>query len=199
MSTHPQESSGSSEPATFFFAPEIELSTVSILWHQPHRLGGFLRDLDPLVHLAQPYLRKIVEALLIAWGELGPDLDWATVVQIIRELGAFEQCGGIQGLDEVYSAAQYGFEDQARSDKIFGHYVQMLRTYAQNREADPPRVPDYFTRGVINLYPNENKKGAGAPDAIGEGKIAGKLYRATASPQSDGTGRKFLKITLVPK
>jgi hypothetical protein len=62
-------------PLTFIFAREIEVSTVSTLWHQPARLPEFLRIIDPLVHLTQPHLRHILEAITLAHGELGIDLD----------------------------------------------------------------------------------------------------------------------------
>jgi hypothetical protein len=186
-------------PQTFLFAPEIEQTIVSLLWHQPDRLPGFMRDLDPAVHITQPHLRKILEAISVAWGELGADLDWPIVIQIIRELGHFEDCGGLEGLDEVYRAAEYGYSDRVLADQIFGHYLQMLRHYAQNRQADPPRKPDFFTRGALRLFPNKNKKSDSAPDAVGDGKIAGKLYSASAWIESDAFGQKIFKINLVPK
>ena len=76
---------------------EIELATVSTLWHQPQRLPDFLRVIDPQVHFTQPNLRHALDALTLSYGELGVDLDFPTVVEVIRELGTFDECGGLPG------------------------------------------------------------------------------------------------------
>ena len=68
-------------PMTFYFAPEIEVSAISILWREPARLAEFLRVCDPLVHLTQPHLRIILESIGIAYGELNT-ADWATVSRL---------------------------------------------------------------------------------------------------------------------
>jgi hypothetical protein len=174
-------------PDSFIFAPEIEVATVSLLWKQPERCAAFLRDLDPAVHLTQPHLRHIVEAVTLAYRELGC-ADWATVAGVLRELKHFEDCGELLGLNEVYCAA----EITPNSDQIFTHYVSMLQAYALGRELNQPVFR--FNRGEIKLVPNKIKRSESAPDFIGTGKVAGRLYRAAAWTSADG-----LSISLIPK
>jgi len=174
-------------PESFIFAPEIEVATVSLIWKQPERCARFLRDLDPALHLSQPHLRYIVEAVALAYSELGC-ADWATVVGVLRELKHFEDCGELLGLNEVYSAV----EITPVSDQIFDHYVSMLQSYALGREKNQSVYR--FNRGDINLVKNKVKRIESAPDFIGEGKVAGRLYRAAAWTNTDG-----LSISLIPK
>jgi hypothetical protein len=185
------------EAYTFYFAPEIELSVVSECWHAPDRLSVVKRELDPAVHLTQPHLRWILEALDLAYRELGA-VNFEIVVQVLREMHHLEDCGGLEGLNEVYKAAAYG-RDPVRDQKIFDAELAMLKQYAINRKVDPPHPPDFFTRGQLVLYPNKTKHFDSQPDATGEGKIGGRCYRATAWLESDQHGQEFFKVSLTPK
>jgi hypothetical protein len=187
-------SADSEPPATFYFAPEIELSVVSLCWHEPERLAGFYRDFDLAVHIGQPHLRIILEAINQAYGHLNTT-DWASVVQLIRELGKLEHVGGLDGLNEVYQAQFYGRDNAERTEKIWADYLRLLRYYAANRKEIPPRPPDFFTRGSITLYPNKAKTSLLAPDAAGEAKIAGRRYQAALYIDS----QQVFRISLVPR
>jgi hypothetical protein len=196
----PAKATGEQHP--LLFAPEIEASLVSMCWHEPERVALVYRQLDPAIHLVQPHLRLVLEAINIAYGQLG-SADWASVVQVVREGGQFEECGGLEGLNALYDLRAYG-RDQARDEVIFSDYLQMLKHYARNRAQEPPRKADYFTGGHLDFYLHKandpaKEPGLGNPDLIGEGKVAGKIYLGSAWTERDAKGQKFLKIRLMPK
>jgi hypothetical protein len=186
------------EKATFTYAPEIETNTVSILWHEPDRLADFLRLVDPQTHFVQPHLRIILEAINIAWGELA-SADFATVAQVIRELGKMEECGGLEGLNQVYSAGEpiraTNAEDAAilrkQVDVILADYVRMLQAYAENRAIDPARPIYPLTGGRGRAIRNKLKRFSGQPDFIGEATIAGKKYKMRLDVSADGNEAQF--------
>jgi hypothetical protein len=172
------------------WALEIETAAVSTLWQEPVRCSSFLREIDPLVHLTQPHLRLILEAVNLAYGELG-DADFATVVQVVREIGAFEEVGGLDGLNAVYSNAEH------TPDALFAHYVETLKIYAAARNADPPRRPvTRFTGGKASLYLNKAKRRPNDPDYLGEARIRGHGYRLRGWLCED---REAVNITLEPQ
>ena len=176
---------------TSHFAPEIEQAAVSILWHEPNRVTGFLRELDPALHLVQPHLRRIVEAVNLAWAELNV-ADWATVIQVVRELGAYDDCGGLEGLNSVYSIAEYRCDKQ-KTDVIFTHYVDMLKSYAAARidRIPIPQTPFTGTRATLSL--NKVRRSAFDPDFIGRLRIAGVFYQAKIWKATNG---EFLNLDL---
>jgi hypothetical protein len=114
---------------TFHWVPEIEQATVSILWHEPERVAEFLREIDPAVHLYQPSLRIILEAIGIAYGELNC-ADWATVVEVVRELGHFGNAAG-SGLMRFTATMD------CRTPIFFAGIS--WKDYALARQAIPPR------------------------------------------------------------
>ncbi|MGD0181212.1 MAG: hypothetical protein ABSC15_15480 [Terriglobales bacterium] len=191
------------EPQTFLFAPEIEEAAVTMLWRQPDRLGQFLRELDPAVHITQPHLRYLLEAIDLAWRELGA-VDFATVVTVIRELGRFEDCGGLEGLSELWSNGDCHVaspkEDPAiaedRFNRIFLHYIEMLKTYALARKSDFHFSVTRFSSGGGELRPNKNKRRDTDAAFVGEVNVAGKLYRTAAYFSTD---LGSIRLVLLPK
>jgi hypothetical protein len=168
-----------SEQADQIWAIEIEVATVSTIWHQPELCAEFLRVCDPLVHLTQPHLRIILEAIGIAYGELNA-ADWATVVEVVRELGQFEEVGGLEGLNAVYSATEFNPDPVFRqrvSDPIFKDHVKLLQEYARHRQMDPPCPVHWFSGGKANLYLNKTKRQPTDPDYLGSAKVRGQNYR----------------------
>lgn len=180
------------ETATFHFAHEIESAVVSLLWHEPERCGEFFRELDPDLHLSQPNLRVIAQAISLTWRELGTT-DFAIVVQMVRELSGLEEAGGIEGLNSVYLLKQFR-ADKETTDAIFSHYLEMLKAYALGRQNN--MAVYRFNRGDILLVQNKLKNKGNGPDLIGQGKIAGRRYRAIGYHQTQDDS---YSISLIPE
>ena len=183
---------------TFVFALEIEVATVSTIWLEPERCAEFLRVCDPLVHLTQPHLRIILEAVQIAYAELNA-ADWATVVEVVRELGAFEEVGGLEGLNTVYSATEPSpnpvFRERV-SNPIFDHHIELLQEYARTRQMDPPRPVARFSGGRGTARINKASHRPANPEYLGDAIVRGIQYVVRVDVSSDGT---FLNFRLEPK
>jgi len=185
-------------PPTFHFAPEIEQSLVSLCFYAPERIAVLKRELDPQVHFTRPELRHILEAIELAYRELG-SRDFATVIQTLRELGCLEDCGGAAGVNQVFEQYRYGFSSTEALEEIFAHYIEMLKAYAQARSNQPPINVYRFLRGDITLVKNKTRANDRCPHWIGEGKVAGRTYRASAFTNQDKNGQSVLAISLCPK
>jgi DnaB-like helicase N terminal domain len=179
-------------PTTFHFAPEIEQSLVSLCFYAPERIAVLKRELDPAVHFTRPELRFILQAIELAYRELGSS-DFASVIQTLRELGRLADCGGAPGVNQVFEEYRYGFSSPKAEEEMFDHYVDMLKRYAIARRANTNLL--YFNRGDLFLAPNKAKATPRSPDYIGNGKVAGKPYSATAYQSKDGN----LCVSLLPK
>lgn len=160
-------------------APEIEMALVAGLWHEPERLAQTLRWLDPDAHLVQPFLRLVVSALGRCYAELGA-VDFASVVECLRELGQLEECGNLEGLDQLYEARWYA--------PLFELYGQFLRDTALRRQADPQKLPPFFSGGIGRL--TLNKVGQ-SPHYIGSARIAGHSYRLSGWGKDENIDLKF--------
>lgn len=176
-------------PETFVYAPEIETAFVSICFHQPERCGVAYRELDPQVHFIQPHLRHILEAIDLAYRELGM-ADWPSVIQVLREQNRLEACGGLDGINQVYIA----HTPTPVTGRIFDHYLDLLKDYAVNRKLDPPQKTYKFTDGKGTVVPNKVKRKETDPDELGQAFVAGKAYsvKVWRSPE-------FTNFRLYPK
>lgn len=183
--------------ASELFCAEIELSCISLCWHEPERLPEFLRELDPALHIFERHLRLILDAINLSYGELGAT-DWATVIQCVREAGTYEECGGLDGLNEVYQKMEYRSSGDD-TDRIFRHYIDCLKEYARARKSDPPPAVHMFTSGKLVMRGNKNKRLENSPDSLGEGSIAGRRYEARGWRRTGADGQPFYDITLIPK
>jgi hypothetical protein len=177
--------------STFHFAPEIEQSLVSLCFYAPERIAVLKRQLDLGLHFTRPELRFILQAIELAWGELG-ERDFVSVIQTLRELGHLEDCGGAPGVNQVFEEYRYGFSSEQALEQIFTHYIEMLKAYALGRQTAQPVFR--FNRGDIILLPNKLKRSPASPDFVGEGKVAGRCYRAAEWINSAGHC-----VSLVPK
>jgi hypothetical protein len=177
--------------STFQFAPEIEQSVVSLCFYAPERIAELKRELDPQAHFTRPELRHILEAIDLACRELGVS-DFATVICVLRELGRLEDCGGPGGVNAILEEYRYGFSSPQAQAEIFAHYIEMLKAYALGRQS--AQSVFRFNRGDITLLPNKLKRSPASPDFIGEGKVAGRFYRAAEWINSAGHC-----VSLVPK
>jgi hypothetical protein len=179
-------------PPTFHFAPEIEQSLVSLCFYAPERIGVLKRELDFSLHFTRPELRLILQAIELTYRELGAS-DFASVIQTLRELKCLEDCGSAAGVNQVFEEYRYGFSSPQAQQEIFDHYVDMLKRYAVARSSNTNLL--YFNRGELLLTPNKAKTSPRSPDYIGNGKVAGKPYSATAYQSKDGN----LCVSLLPK
>jgi DnaB-like helicase N terminal domain len=187
------------EPLTsFHFAPEIEQALVSLCFSAPERIATLKRELSPEVHITQPHLRHILEGIELAYRELGTR-DFASVIRVLREEGRLEDCGGAQGVNEVFEQYRYGFSSPQAQEQIFAHYIEMLKAYALGRANQPPVAVYRFARGDLTLVKNHAQINDSAPEWIGEGKVAGRHYRASAWSARNKNGHQLLSIALCPK
>ena len=171
------------------YSAEIETACASLLWHHPEWLAQFLREHDPQVVFFQPHLRQVVEAVNIAYGEAGL-ADWPTVVKVVRELNAYRECGELDGLNAIYTAAA---PEGLLDERCFSHYCDMLRRYASARGHQVRLFS--FVRGDFILERNPSKKSEAAPDWVGTGKFSGRLCKALAYRTA---GDHLLRLAIVP-
>jgi hypothetical protein len=144
------------------------------------------------VHFTRPELRFILQAIELAYRELGSS-DFASVIQTLRELKCLEDCGGAPGVNQVFEEYRYGFSSPKAQQEIFDHYLDMLKRYAVARSSNTNLL--FFNRGDLVLTLNKAKATPRSPDYIGIGKVAGKPYSATAYQSKDGN----LCVSLLPK
>ena len=166
---HPPPSHGSEpeQPTTLHFAVQIERSLVSVLWHHPQFLDLARHELDFSVHISVPAYRKIIDALIIVYGELGLDLDFPCVTQCIVDMDALEECGGLLGLDQIFTDGGYYPEGRHRPEPIIREYIRVVKEYAVARQVNPFTAVRHFTRGRGFLQRNKMATRPSHPSVIG--------------------------------
>jgi hypothetical protein len=175
----------------FYFAPEIEQALVATVWQHPECFELVKAELDFDVHILSPPLRKILQAIELVYGDVGYDLDWACVVDGVRELGALEEVGGLQGLNTVftdnnrYPYGKCGFSEGA--GPLVRFYIKCLKTYALNRQSDPSEQVPLFVGGKGWLKPNKNRRGDKSPHMTGPIVLQGINFSMSAWKQADGS------------
>jgi DnaB-like helicase N terminal domain len=161
-----------------YYAAEVEVALISLLWHEPDLLGITLRQLDPAAHLVVPAHRWILEAVQIVYGE-NSCCDFALVVEVLRELGRLEDCGDLQGLNALYSQ-NWGYRS------LLPEYVAILKEYATQRGVDPHRPVYRYAGGSGNLGPNKLKTQQKHPTYTGSMKLCGRRYELQGWPVVGG-------------
>jgi len=122
---------------TLSWAEEVERALLAILWWHPLLIGLVRRELDPSIHLTLPKHRYILEAIEIAFREIG-DVTWETVVQVILEIPkAFDECGGKEGLNEVYTDQGHYPSGPRNPEPIVAEYIRFLKACAIQQESIP--------------------------------------------------------------
>lgn len=178
-------------PPSFFFAPEIEQALVAAAFQKPERIATIYRELDPAIHITQPHLRQILSAIDLAYRELG-STDFASLIQVLREEGQLQGCGGPQGVNSVLETYRYGFSSPEAAPAIINHYIELLKSYALSRQSNEPVYR--FLRGNITCAPNKIKRNDKSSDFIGQGKVAGRTWSASA-----WIGPEGLYISVIPR
>jgi DnaB helicase-like protein len=173
------------------FAHQIEQALLAAVFRVPERISAVKQQLDVERCIIDPVLRHIFEAIDLAYTHHS-DADFATVIQILGEFDRLEACGGVEHVSELFEQYAWGFSSPEAAEKIIAHYIEMLRTYALGREEGKPVFK--FNRIDVQLKPNKLKRSESAPDYIGSGMVAGKLYRAAAWKSEDG-----ISVSLTPQ
>jgi hypothetical protein len=199
-SSRPRESHHSppqEEPITRHFAPQIERSFTSLLWHAPQYLDMARSQLDFELHISIRAYRKILEAITIVYGDLGIDLDFPCVAKCVAELDAFDECGGLQGLDQVFTDADHYPEGRSRPEPVIREYIRMLKEYAVARKTDPYQVVRRYTCGRGYLQRNKLATKPTHPSVIGKIQrcCCGQRCTIAGWPGEDGN----LNLTLTPE
>jgi hypothetical protein len=182
-------------PPSFLFAHEIESSMIALVWHALDYVATLKRELDPMLHFTQAHLRHLLEAIELSYREMGV-ADFASVVQILRELGQFEACGGLLGINAVFEQGRYGFSSPEAERQVFTHYLEMLKAYAANRASDSPRAVYHFSGGKGTVFQNKVKRRESDPDFVGAARIRGRSFSVRAWIASDGS---FINFSLYPE
>lgn len=177
---------------SFIYAREIEQGLVSLCFYDPERLAIVYQKLDPALAITQPHLRHILEAIKLAYCELGAT-DFPSVITVLREEGQLEACGGLDGVNQVLEAYRYPAKSPLVEERIFAHYLDMLARYAVGRANNMPVF--FYNRGDLLLKLNKCHQFQRSPHYLGQGKVNGRLYTASAYQDSEGT----LSVSLLPK
>lgn len=185
------------EPMTLFWSHEIECSFVSTLWHAPQYLALAQHELDLKAHFSVTPYRKILEAIVLVHSEIGVDLDFTCVVHCVREMGVFEECGGLLGLDQVYTDNNHYPEGRAHPEPIIREYIRLLKEYAIARKTDPFQSVRHYTRGRGFLQRNKLATRPEHPAVIGkiERCCCGRRCMIAGWPGEGGN----LNLTLTPE
>lgn len=183
---------GKSDPRleTCLWQQEVEQSFVSTLWHHPEFIDVALLSIDPETHILNPVLRTVLEMICVVFWETGIT-DWALVLQALREIGAVEECGGLQGLNDVYTDNGHFPEGRKYPEPSVREYIRLLWYYQEQREQDPTKPVIRFSGGRGRLVPNRRAHRETDPSDLGEALIGGRRYRIAGWRDGDGLEIKF--------
>jgi hypothetical protein len=183
--------------STLYWAPEVEVETLGLLWWHPHLIALAQSKLDPSIHFTLPHHRTVLEALSIVFRDENC-CPWGSVVAVVIELGGFEECGGKEGLNAIFTSdGRYPWGVSAEgAEPILRDHVRYLKKAAEIRGEDPSRALLHHTGGRGFLQKNKLATKPEHPVAVGEAHVLGHKFNLAGWP--DGDGVKF-KLELVPK
>jgi DnaB-like helicase N terminal domain len=184
------------DESTFYWAVEIERSLVALIWHHPEYLAPARRELDFGAHFSVPAHRRILEAISLVHGEIG-ELDFTCVVHAVRELGAFDECGQSEGLNEIYTDGGRSYDGHRHPEIFFREYVRLLKMYGAARRTDPFTTVRRYTSGRGHLQRNKLATRPTHPAVVGKIRrcCCGKRCTIAGWPGEEGT----LNLTLTPE
>ena len=113
----------------------------------------------------------------VVYWEVG-DVDWASVVHALREINAIEQCGGLDGLNSIFTDGGYYPEGRTDPEPFVREYIRLLSDYAIQRQADPTKAVFRLAGGRGKVRPNKLARRDTDPSDVGEATI-----RAAAIPR----------------
>jgi hypothetical protein len=112
----------------FLFAPEIEEATVSMCWRDPVLFEQLWLRGNPEEFFGQRHCLEIMRAMKQCHEVVGA-LDFAMVVQCVRDRGMLEECGGVGELDRIYKMAEF----TPYTERVFYHHLERLDEYVRLR------------------------------------------------------------------
>jgi hypothetical protein len=178
---------------TLRWAKEFERSLVSICWWCPEYLGQVRRELDPSVHFTLPCHGLVLQAIEIAYRELG-DVTWETVVQVVSEIGGFQECGEKPGLNDIFTNENH-YPWGPRNPAVFvPEYIRLLKECAIIRKIDPTKPVPHYTVGWGSLRRNKLAISSQHPVATGNAHFLGHHLRLAGWP--DGDDQMKLRLEL---
>ena len=154
------------EPTTLHWVCDVERAFVALVWHHPQYVALVSRELDFEAHISVPPYRQILKAISIVHGEIG-EADFVCVIHCLRELGAFEEAGGIAGLNEIYTDGGRCCEGYRNPEVFFREYLKMIKEYALARRANPYSSVKHYTGGRGFLQRNKLATKPTHPSVIG--------------------------------
>jgi hypothetical protein len=180
---------------TLQWALEIECESLGLLWHHPHLIGLAQRELDPAIHFTLPHHRTVLEALSIVYREEG-HTQWALVVACVIELGGFEEAGGKEGLNTIFTGNNHypWGVNAGEAEPILRYYITFLKQAAEIRGIDPSKPLNHYTGGHGFLQKNKAATKPTHPPVIGKEYLFGHQFNVFGWPAGDGV--KF-KLELV--
>ena len=187
----PQSPSAKKSPEdSWVYAPEIEKSLVSVLWHHPEYIDLVLLSIDPEVHILNPVLRTVLEMVCVVFWNTGTT-DWALVVHAPREIDAIKDCGGLEGLNDIYTDGGLFPHGHNYPEPTVTEYMRLLHYYQEQRETDPTKPVIHYTGGRGRIVPNRRHRHDTDPSDLGQARIRGRNYRIVGWRDGEGLAIKF--------
>jgi hypothetical protein len=171
---------------------EVERSVVSICWHYPEYLGVVQQKLNPKTHFTVPAYRIVLEALQLQNEKCGA-ADWAGVLEVVCELGGLEECGGLEGLNDIFTDHNRNPEGPRAdlAEPILSDHVRFLKEAAIQRGVDPTQPVRHYTSGRGFLQKNKAATKPTHPTAVGEAYVLGHKFKLLGWPAGDGVKLKM--------
>ena len=162
---------------TLHWAPEVERATLAIAWWHPHLVGIIQRELHPDIHFTVLQYRIVLEVLSIVFRQEG-HTEFQSVVACIIELGAFEECGGREGLNEILTDRNqhpWGVSQES-AEPILRDHIRYLKEAAKIRGVDPTKPFIHYTGGHGFLQKNKAATKPTHPVVIGKARLFGHQF-----------------------
>jgi hypothetical protein len=176
--------------SSFTFSHQIERSLVSTIWHYPRFIDFVHLSLDPDLHFIDQDARIALEMISVVYWETG-SVDWTSVGHALAEINAVELCGGLQGLNDIFTDDGHYPEGRSDPEPFVKEYINLMREYAIDRQSGVDTVPIRFTGGKGKIIPNRLAQRDSDPSDTGEAWIRGHRYKIRGWHDGSGLVIKF--------
>jgi hypothetical protein len=177
---------------TLYWAPEVEVETLGILWWHPHLIALAQQKLDPAIHFTLPHHRTVLEALSIVFRDEN-HCPWGSVTACVIELGGFEEAGGKEGLTDILTSnGRYPWGVSAEgAEPILRDHIRYLKDAARIRGVDPTKPHLHYTTGRGFLQKNKLATKPQHPPVVGEAYALGHKFKLAGWLAGDGVKLTF--------